>query len=101
MAGNFRDFEARFRRRDVLAYLLISRDFSANDSLLRSVMREQGYLVSGEQLRVDVAWLAEQHLVRLREIGEVQIVTLLERGRDIAEGAEQLEGVALPDPSKR
>lgn len=101
MAGReFRDFEAAYRKRDMLLVLLAARDFSCNDSLLRTVLREQGYLASGAQLREDVAWLEQHQLVGTREIADLKIVTLLERGRDVAEGAELLEGVARPDPRR-
>jgi hypothetical protein len=93
---NFSDFEARFRRRDLLAALLNSRDYSCNDSLLRTLLRELGYLVSGDSLRADLKWLEEHKLVRLRAIGELTIATLIERGRDIAEGAEVIDGVERP-----
>ena len=94
--ADFGAFEARHRRRDILAALLASRDYSCNEGLLRTLLREQGYLVSGALLRQDLAWLVEHGLVRLREIGEVQIATLIERGRDVAEGAEFIEGVERP-----
>lgn len=93
---DFTTFESSHRRRDILAALLASRDYSCNEGLLRTLLRSQGYLVSGSLLRADLTWLADQKLLRLREIGEVTIATLIERGRDVAEGAEQIEGVERP-----
>lgn len=98
--ADFSEFEGRYRRRDLLAALLASRDYSCNESLLRILLREQGYLVSGEQLRADLGWLAEHKLIRLREIGDLAIATLIERGRDVAEGAETIEGVERPAPER-
>ncbi len=98
--NNFSEFEVRYRRRDLLAALHASRDYSCNDSLLRTLLREQGYLVSGDGLRDDLKWLEEQKLIRLRSIGELCIATLVERGRDVAEGAEVIDGVERPSPER-
>lgn len=96
----FGDFETAHRRRDLLQVLLASRDYSCNESLLRTVLRGQGYLPSAAQLRDDLFWLSERTLVRTREVGGVLIATLVERGRDVAEGAIAEDGVARPDPGK-
>ena len=96
----FADFETEFRRRDLLLVLLASRDYSCNESLLRTVLRGQGYLASGAQLRDDLFWLSERQLVRTRDVAGVLIATLLERGRDVAEGAESETGIARPEPGK-
>jgi hypothetical protein len=98
--ADFRDFEARHRRRDVLLYLLNSRDYSCNESLLRMVLREQGYLASASEIHDDIAWLKQEGLVAWRDLGDLIIVRLLERGRDVAEGAESIAGVSRPDPRR-
>lgn len=101
MAEDFRDFHAAHRRRDLLLILLGSLDYSCNESLLRTALREMGYLTSSMILRDDVFWLAERQLVKTREIGDgLLIATLLTRGRDVAEGAESVDGVARPDPGR-
>ena len=66
----FSDFETAHRRRDLLQVLLASRDYSCNESLLRTVLRGQGYLPSAAQLRDDLFWLSERQLVRTREVGQ-------------------------------
>lgn len=98
--SEFSEFEARYRRRDLLAALLASRDYSCNESLLRTLLREQGYLVSGEGLREDLKWLEDNKLIRTRSIGDIAIATLYERGRDVAEGAEVIDGVERPSPER-
>lgn len=101
MAEDFRDFHAAHRRRDLLLFLLACLDYSCNESLLRTALRNLGYLTSSSILRADVVWLEERKLVKTREIGDgLLIATLLARGRDVAEGAEFVDGVARPDPGR-
>ena len=97
---DFRTFESEVRRREILAALASDPDYTINEALLRRVLREQGIGTSADQLRADLAWLQEQGLIRLRELGEVQIATALERGVDIATGAAQVPGVARPEPGR-
>lgn len=95
--------EAPLRLRDTLQVLLNTRGYSASEILLRRMVRELGgYALSGEQMRIDMHWLADRALVRLHEVKQdddqaVLFATLIERGRDVAQGDERVAGIEPPD----
>lgn len=98
--SNFAQFETEMRRREILVALANDPDYTINEGLLLRVLAEQGIGTSADQLRTDLAWLAEQGLIRLRDIGEVQVAQVLQRGVDVANGAARVPGVARPAPGR-
>jgi hypothetical protein len=95
---NLESIEAPLRRRDTLQTLLNSRDYTASEVMLRNVLREVGrYAVSGAKMRDDLFWLAERQLVKTHETAGLLFATLLERGRDVAQGDERIVGIAMPE----
>ena len=81
-----------------LRLLAEARGYRANESLLSALLREWGHVVSRDRLRAELAWLGEQGLVAIDEIGGVMIATLTERGQDAATGAASVPGVRRPGP---
>lgn len=98
--GSFSEHEARFRRREILQILAADCDYTCNEALLRTMLAERGYQASSDRLRTDLAWLAEQGLVRVRELGDLQIATVLAAGVDVATGLVNAPGVQRPDPGR-
>lgn len=71
----------------------------ANSSILHSAMDALGLTATRDQIRSELAWLAEQRLVTTAEPGAGLVVaTLTERGHDVAEGRTIAPGVQRPTP---
>ena len=87
------------RRLSLLLVLLETPGYSANAFLLRDAVGDiYGHNASIDQVRGDVAWLAEQQLVTSRTVGEVTLATLTSRGADAAAGRASVPGVKKPMP---
>ncbi len=85
-------------RLTLLRLLTESTGCRANEALLRMASAERGHVVSRDRLRTELAWLAEQGLAELEEIGGIVIAALTERGADAASGAAAAPGVRRPAP---
>ena len=97
------DVHARLRahlRLAILRFLTKEAAFRANSSWLKDLCTDQaGFSVTRDQVRTELAWLAEQGLVTTSEAIEGLVVaTLTERGGDVASGAAVAPGVLKPGP---
>jgi hypothetical protein len=85
-------------RRLVFLRTLTETGMQANEMVLRQALDHFGHHVSSDLLRGDIAWLAEQDLVRIERLqvasGELWLVHLLRSGQDVAEGRSTRPGVA-------
>lgn len=74
--------------------------YRANSSILTSAAdASAGFAVSRDQVRTELAWLAEQGLATLDEaIPGLSVATLTERGADVARGRAVVPGVQRPGP---
>lgn len=87
------------RRLSLLLVLKETPGYSANAFLLRDAIDSiYGHAASIDQVRTDIAWLAEQALVTSRTAGDVMLATLTARGADAAAGRAQVPGVKKPMP---
>ena len=87
------------RRLSVLLVLNETPGYSANAFLLRDAIGQiYGHNASIDQVRTDIAWLAEQALVTARTVGDVTLATLSTRGADVAAGRASVPGVKKPMP---
>jgi hypothetical protein len=87
------------RRLSLLLVLEQTPGYSANAFLLRDAIGQiYGHNASLDQVRGDIAWLAEQALVTSRTVGEVMLATLTARGVDAATGRANVPGVKKPMP---
>ena len=93
-----RDIETEDLRLVVLRLLGEASGYRANESLLIALLENWGHVVSRDKVRAELAWLAEQGLVTVEEIGGVMIATLTDRGGDAARGAATIPGVRRPRP---
>lgn len=84
-------------RSSILRTLSKAPQYSANDSIILDVVRSVGFsAVSRAQIRTELSWLQEQGLVRTETIETLIIVTLTERGEDVAAGRSTVPGVKKP-----
>ncbi|MFM9902150.1 MAG: ArsR family transcriptional regulator [Polaromonas sp.] len=96
---NFQTAITEDRRLSLLLVLLVTPGYSANAFLLRDAISQiYGHSASIDQVRTDLAWLAEQALVTARAVGEVTLATLTTRGADAAAGRATVPGVKKPMP---
>lgn len=91
------------RRLVVLRLLHEDSDYSLNESLLGKALSAYGHGIGRDLLRTELAWLAEQGLVKVEELPRpgkepLLVATLLGRGAEIAEGRATVPGVARPTP---
>jgi hypothetical protein len=100
--ADFTAFQAPMRRRDALNVLLQTRGNVCSEVALRQWVRQLGnYNLSAALMRDDIYWLEEFGLLKTHETDGVLFATLLERGRDLVEGDELLDGVAPPDVPRK
>jgi hypothetical protein len=86
------------RRLVVLRLLEQAPDYRGNAFLLQRALDGFGHAVGMDRLGSDLAWLAEQDLLRLEALAGVSIATLTQRGADVAHGRVVVPGVARPAP---
>ncbi|MCB1832083.1 MAG: ArsR family transcriptional regulator [Geminicoccaceae bacterium] len=86
------------RRLVILRFLSEAPGYSANDSMLADCLRSIGHNPSRDQVRGDIAWLAEQGLLTVDEIASIMLATVTERGGDCAAGRVIVPGVKRPSP---
>jgi hypothetical protein len=89
---------AHDRRAVILRLLERTPGYSVNETLLDFALEDFGHRTSHDQVRADLAWLAEQELVAIEEIGNVLIATATRRGLDVARGKAIVPGVRRPGP---
>lgn len=87
------------RRLSLLLVLQSTPGYSANAFLLRDAIDQiYGHTATVDQVKTDLAWLAEQGLVNTRSTGDVVLGTLSSRGIDVASGRAVQPGVKRPMP---
>lgn len=69
-----------------------------NTSVLQSALEALGHRMSRDAVQGLAAWLEEQALVTLEQLGSVTVVTLTQRGLDVSEGRARHPGVKKPAP---
>lgn len=94
----FADHVAADRRFRLLYLLEASNGYRMAASLLHSALASFAHTPSHDTLDADLAWLAEQGLVALSDVGGTQIATLTTRGLDVALGAATVPGVRRRGP---
>ena len=95
---SFTEHLAEDRRLCLLRVLAEAPGYSANESILHQMIEGFGHAVSRDVVRGDLAWLAEQELIGTREIEDITIARITNRGLDAARGRTQVPGVKKPSP---
>ncbi|MCE3001075.1 MAG: ArsR family transcriptional regulator [Xanthomonadaceae bacterium] len=91
------------RRLVILRILGEQISYKANSSVLATALDHFGHAMSRDQVRTELAWLAEQGLVRLGSAtpdGSVLLAQLTERGHEVKDGLAIVPGVARPRPGR-
>lgn len=96
--SNYAEIVAADQRLAILQALQEDPDYSHNEHVLGRLLGVIGHQISGDRLRSHLAWLAEQDLVGLADVGGVQVAKLSRRGEDVALGHAREPGVARPRP---
>ncbi len=96
---SFGDFVSEKRRLTILRYLAEENGYSANDSVMHTVVDHFGFACSRDVVRGDFAWLHDMGLVQVEEVSaSVHTATITQRGIDVAAGRTRIAGVARPGP---
>ena len=82
------------RRQAILMALSLAARYTQPVPLLRQTVGVIGYVASLDQIRADAAWLEEMGLLAL----DNDVVTLTQRGLDVATGNARTPGVSVPLP---
>ncbi len=70
--------------------------YKANSSVLTIAMEHYGHAVSRDYVKTQLAWLQEQDLVTVEEVGPLVVATLTQRGQEAARGLVIVPGVSRP-----
>ena len=96
------NYNAHFARHVRLAILRLLHEapgYALNSSILTDAVGALGLAATRDQVRSEIAWLAEQRLVTSDELpGGLMVATLTERGADVADGRAHVPGVQRPMP---
>lgn len=84
------------RRLTILRVLLESTQYTANEFIVQTMLKNFAHMVSVDRLHTDLAWLQEQELITVRVTANVRIATLTVRGADVAQGLTVVPGVKRP-----
>ena len=88
------------RRLWILILLERTPSCSANENLIHAALPDYGHYVSQDTVRADFAWLEEQRLVAIEEIGGLMVARATARGLDVATGRAIVPGVKRPAPGE-
>lgn len=98
MKKTFDQYETEDRRLVILRALASAAQYRANAYLLRRYCDAVGHVISADRLEADLAWLAEQDLVKVDHPQGVTVAELTTRGLDVSSGRATVPGVAVPQP---
>lgn len=97
---SYAETEIEYQRLAILQLLDKSSRYTQNDALLRDRLGDVGLPISSDGMRIQLAWLSDQGLLTTQSAPGMgtHIVTLTERGRDLAMGLQAMPGIARPMP---
>ena len=100
-AKAFRDARRADRRRQILHLLHVAGgQFCASELTLKPGLEDLGHGVGSDRLRTDLAWLADQDLVELRDVDDIAFATLTVAGQAALAGRIAVPGVRPPTPAE-
>lgn len=97
---DYREHLATHRRLTLLRLLSAAAGYTANASLLTDAVNDLGITSTRDQVISELTWLQEQGLVLIETIAGVTVVTITERGTDVANGRVVVPGVKKPSPGQ-
>lgn len=84
------------RRLAILDFLLKAPGGQLNIPVVQSALKSLGHQITRNELDEEVVWLADRGLLIRDYEGPVQILTITERGADVAGGILRVEGIKRP-----
>ena len=93
--------ETTFRehaRITILRFLEDAPRYTSNLSVLGALLPQYGLEMTRDQIRGELAWLAEQGLIATEEAAGLVIATATVRGVEVAQGIARHPGVRRPGP---
>lgn len=100
MTPPYADLVTEHGRLSILRLLADQSGYEANCSVLKDGLELYAVIRwSRDRVRSEVAWLAEQGLVKSRQAGNLTVATLTQRGADVADGTSTTPGVKRPSPT--
>lgn len=96
--NSYADHHAAHLRITLLRLLAEQPSYKANSSLLTDAADAVGFATTRDKVKTELAWMAEQGLVRMQELDRLVVATLTERGLDVAKGRATAPGVKTPAP---
>jgi hypothetical protein len=98
-AASYTEHFAKHLRLVILRLLHEAGGYRLNSSVLTDAANAHGLAASRDQMRGELAWLAENGLTKNDEpTPGLVVATLTERGADIVDGRGQHPGVQRPSP---
>lgn len=94
--SQFSDFLRQDQRLVMLRLLAELPGYTSNSSVLVQLLEQFGHVMTRDQVKTELAWLAEQGLVTTDDAGSVLMAKLTERGADVAAGRARQPGVKRP-----
>ena len=82
----------------LLRLLAEAGEYTSNSSVLAMALDHYGITLSRDQVNTQLAWLAEQQLVKTEQVATIVRATLTLRGLDVATGTAHVPGVKRPSP---
>jgi hypothetical protein len=86
------------RRLKILQILREAVAYTLTETVLRGSLEAAGYPVSVSDLRADFVHLRDRDCIHTDMPAGVWIATLTRTGGDVAQGLEEVDGVAKPGP---
>jgi len=80
----------------ILRLLAQMPSYTANSSVLCTGLNEIGHNPSRDQVKNEIRWLEEQGLVTVKEVFDLLVARITERGADCADGRITVHGVKKP-----
>lgn len=94
--SQFSDFLRQDQRLVMLRLLAELPGYTSNSSVLVQLLEQFGHVMTRDQVKTELAWLAEQGLVTTDDAGSVLMAKITERGADVAAGRARQPGVKRP-----
>lgn len=79
-----------------ILYALQANNNKTNHSMIQSCCHQFGHNISTDRIKIEIAWLKEQNLVRVENVGDYLVVSLTARGSECVQGFASVPGVKQP-----
>lgn len=83
------DFTAHWHKHlriTILKLMLTSPGYSTNESILHRSLPGLSFVLTRDQVRTELAWLAQQGLIVVNDLQGLMVAELTLAGQDVAEG---------------